>query len=286
MSSHNPNLDQPTESTDSTEARMRLALGLGTRPANSGQTSATSSPPPASHDSGRQRRRFAQDGDVPVVMLHRGRDNDAGGENKLAALTADLREERSARAKLERALDEANVLVSSLQTKLKHAEMALEEKQLGESEARSQWEASIATEREARQQAETRAAEATLALSLLERKIEAAAKPPSNQPLPVEPLNSVDADLVFAPPSAPPTPNLFGELESSASNPAMPKRRMSRKTAALPESSPVAAAPAKVKAPEKTAEPAENNEDQPIEWWLPSFRAARKAPVRRKRAQS
>ena len=120
---------------------MRLALGLGTRPASSGQPSATSNPAPASHDSVRQRRRFAQDGDVPVVILHRGRENEAGGENKLAALTADLREERNARLKSERALDEANVIISSLKTKLKHAEMTLEEKLLHENEARVQWDA-------------------------------------------------------------------------------------------------------------------------------------------------
>jgi hypothetical protein len=264
MSSHNPNLDQPIEPTDSTEARMRLALGLGTRPANSGQPSATSGPTPASHDSVRQRRRFAQDGDVPVVILHRGRDSDAGGENKLAALTADLREERAARLKSDRALDEANLLIQSLKTKLKHAEMTLDEKLRHESEARAQVDALLVTEREARQQAETRAAEAALALSMLERKIEAAAKS-----TPVEP--------VMAEPAA----DLFGELDTDAA-PAAPKRRMSKKVLAEPTQSTVATVAKHEKAPETDDDEA----DKPIEWWLPSFRATRKTPLRRKRATS
>jgi hypothetical protein len=243
---------------------MRLALGLGTRPSNSGQTPSTSSPPPASHDSVRQRRRFAQDGDVPVVMLHRGRDSETGGENKLAALTADLREERAARLKSDRALDEANLLINSLKTKLKHSEMTLEETVRREGEARAQLDALLVTEREARQQAETRAAEAALAVSVLERKIEAAAaaKP---APAPV------------APAAVQPAPDLFGEETTPPAALASPKRRVSRKTAAQDEPAPVAVAP--------QPKPAEEDEDdKPIEWWLPSFRAARKTPVRRKRA--
>jgi hypothetical protein len=261
MSSQNPNLDQPAETNDSAEARMRLALGLGTRPANSGQPSATSGPAQASHDSVRQRRRFAQDGDVPVVILHRGRDGDAGGENKLAAMTGELREERAARLKSERALDEANVLISSLKTKLKHAEMALEEKLLHEVEARAEWDALLVKEREARQQAETSAAEAVLALSMLERKVEAAVRQ-----APVEPV------------SAPPRAELFGEAETSSDSPAASKRRMSKRASA--------AAPKPEQTSESAPDLAGDDEDQPIEWWLPSFRAARKIPIRRKRAAS
>jgi hypothetical protein len=260
---------------------MRLALGLGTRPAHSGQPSPTSSQVPASHDSVRQRRRFAQDGDVPVVILHRGRDSDAGGENKLAALTADLREERAARAKCERALEEANGVISSLMTKLKHAEMTLEEKVNKESEARAQWDAILVVEREARQQAETKAAEAVLALSLLERKIETAQKQTAVKAAAVEP-------------EAPaPAQDLFGELDDTSASPAGPKRRASKTISSPREQSPplreqstIAAAPKRGKALEraKAPEPADDEEDKPIEWWLPSFRATRKTPGRRKRA--
>ena len=278
MSSHNPNLDQPVEPTDTAEARMRLALGLGTRPAHSGQPSPTSGPAPASHDAVRQRRRFAQDGDVPVVMLHRGRDGEAGGENKVAALTADLREERAARLKADRALEEANALISSLRTKLKHSEMALEEKLRGDSEARAHVDALLVAEREARTQAETRAAEATLALSMLERKIEA-----SSKTVPVQPAA---AEAV----ATPPPPDLFGEPDDAAAAPVAPRRRMSRKTNVLPKPTTDAAAPMPERSPEQTtkqnAKQVEDTEDKPIEWWLPSFRATRKTPIRRKRAAS
>src|SRR6202012_4371337 len=120
------------------EARMRLALGLGTRPVNTGQPAPTSSQTQTSHDSVRQRRRFAQDGDVPVVILHRGRDGETGGENKMAALGAAMLGERAAAAEFERALDEANQLISSLKTQLKHTERPLEEKLRRESEFRAQ----------------------------------------------------------------------------------------------------------------------------------------------------
>jgi hypothetical protein len=219
-------------------------------------------------------------------MLHRGRDGDAGGENKLAALTADLREERAARLKAERALDEATLLISSLKTKLKHAEMALEEGLSREGEARAQGDALLVTEREARQQAEARAAEAALALSMLERKVEAAARPTPVPPLSAEPL-SVE-------PATAPSPDLFGAEETSAS-PAAPKRRVSKKTTVLPAPTPVKAAPKPPRAatpgPERSPDSARESaresdgdgEDKPIEWWLPSFRAARKIPIRRKR---
>ncbi len=228
---------------------MRLALGLGTRPSSPAQASPAPNSPPA-HDSNRQRRRFAQDGDVPVVMLHRGRDGESGGENKLATLSAELRDERAARLRSDRALEEANLVVQSLKTKLKHAEMTMEERLRGESEARAQVDALLLTEREARQQAETKAAEATLALSLLERKAE------------------VPAKLV----AATATSDLFGEAVEP-SIPA-PKRRQGRKPAV--EAEPAAAAP--------EAADEEDEEDKPIEWWLPSFRASRKTPARRKRA--
>jgi hypothetical protein len=257
MSSHNPNLDHPLESTDSTEARMRQALGLGSRPSSPAQTSAAPSAAPA-HDSNRQRRRFAQDGDVPVVMLHRGRDSDGGGENKLAMLSAELRDERAARLRADRALEEANLLVQSLKTKLKHAEMAMEERLRGESEARAQVDALLLTEREARQQAETKAAEATLAVSLLERKAEATAKP--------TPLAARLAEPDTAKPDTDTdTSDLFGEVESAA---VAPKRRQGRKATVQAEPAPVE----------------QEEDDKPIEWWLPSFRASRKTPTRRKRA--
>ena len=256
---------------------MRLALGLGTRTPNAGQPANTPNPAAASHDSVRQRRRFAQDGDVPVVMLHRARDSDSGGENKLAALTAELREERASRVKAERALEEANHLAQSLMTKLKHAEMALEDKRREEGEAHSHVDALLLAEREARHQAEIKAGEATLALSLLERKLEAASAAKATlaaQPIAVEPMAVASA------------PDLFGEHKSPPVGTPTVKRRLSKRIEAQTAAAiaPAASMPVvpKLPAPETT----DNDEDKPIEWWLPSFRATRKAPVRRKRATS
>jgi chromosome segregation ATPase len=188
-------------------------------------------------------------------MLHRGRDGDAAGENKLAAVTADLREERAARLKFERALEEANTLIQSLRTKLKHTEMSWDEKLRDEREARAQVDALLLTEREARTQAEAKAAEAALALSLLERATPAIAEavpPPNPQAEPRAPLD------------------LFEETQAQESAASPVKRRPVKKTKAAPEPS----LPLEV----------ESDEEQPIEWWLPSFRATRGTPARKKRA--
>jgi hypothetical protein len=258
MSSHNPNLDQPAEPTDSTEARMRQALGLGSRPAATGHGGSPTSSNTTSHDPARQRRRFAQDGEVPVVILHRGRDGDAAGENKLAALTADLREERAARLKSERALEEANALIQSLRTKLKHTEMTWDEKLRDEREARAQVDALLLAERAGREQAEVRAAEAALALSLLERAAPAIAEPVAPPPSP-----QAEAPLLR---------DLFEDARAPDAAVSAAKGRAVKKTKATPEPS--------------LPLNGETDEEQPIEWWLPSFRAARGTPARKKRITS
>jgi hypothetical protein len=254
MPSENSSLEQPAETTDSAEARMRLALGLGTRPSPGAHGPAPAGGGvPASHDPSRQRRRFAQDGDVPVVMLHRNRDADATGENKLATLTADLREERAARLKSERALEEANLLVQSLRTKLKHTEMTYEERLRDEQAARAQAEALLVAEREARSMANIQAAETALAVSVLER----------------------------APPPQSPAPDLFDD--NLAETPARtPKRRGPAKTKWVAEPTVPLATNAEANA-DTAADTGAETDEKPIEWWLPSFRASRKAPVRKKR---
>jgi hypothetical protein len=304
MPSQKLNLDQPAEAIDAAEARMRLALGLtgSGRPTPSGQSGGTHShaPQPAgsSHDPSRpQRRRFAQDGDVPVVMLNRGRDTDNGGESRLQTLTAELREERNNRQRAERSLDEANLNIQSLKTKLAHAELAFEDRLRDEREARSKIEALRAADHEARAQAERKEAETALALSMLERRVielesEAAA---------------AKSALAAATLAAVPKTDLFGEVPQKA--PAR-KTRQAFKVAAEPEPEPeldVEPAPAPrdrksaataapvikktekpvatrgAKKPAAVMEVEEGENDQPIEWWLPSFRASRTAGAARKR---
>lgn len=254
MSSQKLSIDQPAEPTDSTEARMRLALGLTTRPPSSGHGHAPTGGA-ISHDSTRQRRRFAQDGDVPVVILNRSRDGDAAGENKLAALTAELREERNARMKAERAQEEANLAIQSLQTKLAHTEMTYEERLRDERETRVQLETRLLNEQEARKRVETKAAESALAFSVLERKLAAA----------TEAANAIAEPDLFEEPALP--------VAAPKTSRVSPVKRVARKTKAETKAEPtLPLAP----------EPAREEDDKPIEWWLPSFRASRKTPTRRK----
>lgn len=273
MRSPKLNLDQPAEAIDTAEARMRQALGLSTRPAANGSGQGGQAghghppaPGPVSHKSARPRRRFAQDGEVPVVMLSRGRDSEAAGENRLATLSAELREERQARSRADRALDEANLAIQSLKTKLAHMEMTFEEKLRDEGEARAQIEALRLAEQEARLRAETRQAETALALTIAERRV---------------------AELEAA--SARPATDLFGEAE-----PAKPARRatpLKRKTRVMEADVAVEAdADAKVDATveagaasEVAPEAASAEEDKPIEWWLPSFRATRNTVSRKRK---
>ena len=328
MPSQKLNLDQPAEAIDAAEARMRLALGLtgASRPASGGHQGGSSQnhgpQQGPSHDASRpQRRRFAQDGDVPVVMLNRGRDAETGGENRVQALSSELRDERSGRIKAERALEEANLSIQSLKTKLAHAEMAFEERLREEREARNKVEALRTSDQSARQLAEKKEVEAALAVSVLERRLSeveaeaAAAK------------SALATATMAAAAVASAKTDLFGEAE-----PEMPvrKTRAGRRAAAPLLEAPVefkaepevevepeiepevkrvvapkspakavqvekAAEKAAPKAVEKTATKrgtkvsaaaakAETGEDdQPIEWWLPSFRAARTTGAERKR---
>ena len=119
-----------------TEMRVRRALGLDASPARA--------PHPQS-DSSRTRRRFVQDGEVPVVVVHSDRRPDSAVQagNRVAELEAALEAERTARAALARALDEARGTVQSLQTRLTHAELAFAEALATEQAARAGAEAAV-----------------------------------------------------------------------------------------------------------------------------------------------
>lgn len=266
MRSPKMNLDQPSEAIDTAEARMRLALGLDTRPGSNGQSKSGSShgapPSPSSHDSARPRRRFAQDGDVPVVILGRSRDSETGGEGRFAALTAELRDEKAARNRADRALDEANISIQSLKTKLAHLEIAFEERLRDERAVSAQSDAQRLAEQEARARAETRAAETALALSIAERRIA-----------------ELEAAITAA--AAQPKTDLFGAAET----PKPARRQGRRKTETVDRGSDSDCATL-VETPVAVIAKAEvdaETEEQPIEWWLPSFRAQRNATASRKR---
>jgi hypothetical protein len=108
-----------------TEAQMRRALGLQ-------DTSAplVSPTPPVSSPSGSrpQRRRFIQDGEVPVTVIHRDhRQGGPSGVNQLEAARQALRSEVAAKERADRLLDEARDTIRGLQTKLAHERVGRDE---------------------------------------------------------------------------------------------------------------------------------------------------------------
>jgi hypothetical protein len=108
-----------------TEAQMRHALGLrGNTPsrptADHPMTSASGSQP--------QRRRFVRDGEVPVTVIRRGHQPDtAPGTNQLDTARKAIRSEAMARERAERSLEEAQITIRDLQTKLAHERLAKDE---------------------------------------------------------------------------------------------------------------------------------------------------------------
>ena len=169
----------------SVEERMRRALGL------TGDGAVRSSPPrterpqagPPGRPAGRSsvdkpRHRFVQDGAVPVTVISRQRPDEADvTPESRAAIEATLQNERAARERAERSLQEALATVRDLQTKLGHAELARREASGAAEAARAaadslrtehrerelRWHEDLAAECAARLAAEAALAEATRA---------------------------------------------------------------------------------------------------------------------------
>jgi len=146
--------DQPpvgdTAQMEDTEAQMRRALGLyGDTPrhriepdrADSPQRSTDRYSPgghsPGGHGAGGHRRRFVQDGDVPVTIVRRDAGPDpsnnrpaalvAPSQSRLQRTEAALAAETAAHERVERALAEAHATIRDLQTKIGHFELAKNE---------------------------------------------------------------------------------------------------------------------------------------------------------------
>ena len=101
------------------EDRMRHALGLE-------NTSAATHSSDGVYRTHRPRR-FARDGEIPVVILGAGRDRTAQTSTlakQLADAEALIRNEQAARATAERALTDAVATIQRLRTQLAHAEMS------------------------------------------------------------------------------------------------------------------------------------------------------------------
>ena len=136
MPDSDENLPLSPNDSQSTEIRMRRALGL------QGPSRAA---PQQRADQARPRHRFVQDGGVPVVVLNSRSDNDptAVFKARVAELEAALEAERSAHGATRRTLHEAQVSVQALQTRLAHAEFAHGEALAAERRARREAEESL-----------------------------------------------------------------------------------------------------------------------------------------------
>jgi len=173
---------------------MRRALGLsGNRNGQRAQPRLEQLTKPLAHPSSRDpgdrpRQRFVQDGDVPVTLVGRPRppeaDMHAASESR-NVIEAALQDERAARARAKRELQDALATVRNLQTKLGHAELAHREALDAARSARGAAEALQAEHREreagwredlAAGRAVTEAAlhEAVLARARAERGLQAA----------------------------------------------------------------------------------------------------------------
>jgi len=139
---------------------MRRALGLkGALP---------SYPAQQRTEQARTRRRFVQDGEVPVEMVTGSRVSDIAPDGRVVTLQAALDGERTARAGTERALVEAQATLRSLQAKLAHADLAHGEALAVEQRAREQAETALRDAVSAHEQAEERSDAAAVARATLD----------------------------------------------------------------------------------------------------------------------
>jgi hypothetical protein len=137
-----PREQPPSSSTappmDDAEQQMRKALGLygdTPRPRPDGDRQETPQRAGGGFMQGVHRRRFVQDGEVPVTVVrrdapdaaHPGPGQNGPTSSRLQRVEAALAAETSARDRAERALHEAQAAVQALQTKIGHNDLAKNE---------------------------------------------------------------------------------------------------------------------------------------------------------------
>jgi hypothetical protein len=123
---------------DDAEQQMRRALGLygdAPRPRPESERSEPAQRAGGGFMQGVHRRRFVQDGEVPVTVVrrdvpdaaHPGTGQAAPTSSRLQRVEAALAAETAARERAERALHEAQAAVQALQTKIGHNDLAKNE---------------------------------------------------------------------------------------------------------------------------------------------------------------
>eukprot|EP01037_Dinobryon_pediforme_P002733 gene2733-2772_t len=132
--------------TDEAEKTMRRALGLDRSAPAPRRADAQPSGDRFHHQ---PKRQFVRDGEVPVVVLHRG-DSDRGGKglggssSRAEIAETALRGEREARQEAERSLAEAQSQIRELQTRLGHIGLSADEARHAMLRAESEKQAALA----------------------------------------------------------------------------------------------------------------------------------------------
>jgi hypothetical protein len=117
---------------DDAEQQMRRALGLygdtpRSRPESERSESGQRAGGGGGFMQGVHRRRFVQDGEVPVTVVHPGGGQQGPTSSRLQRVEAALVAETAGRDKAERALHDAQATVQALQTKMGHNDLAKSE---------------------------------------------------------------------------------------------------------------------------------------------------------------
>ena len=124
-------------SLDVDELHMRETLGLAGRGRSATRMQQNAMP--------KQRHRFVQDGEVPVIHLSGQRDGDATASlrGRIAALEAEFNAEHAARLRAEQSAQAALGQMHALETMLGHVELSAREAVAAERQAREQVEAEL-----------------------------------------------------------------------------------------------------------------------------------------------
>ena len=219
---------------------------------------------------GGHRRRFVQDGDIPVTIVRREHSADmlarpaaaTPSSSRLQRTEAALAAETAARERAERALAEAHAVVRDLQTKLGHAALAKDEAAAALRREREEFASlkdSVAEQTAHVEEAESRAQAAEQALGKIEDELasERSARKAAERSLKQAIADKEAAERLVLDLSSAPDPDPAPVI--------IPARRIQ----------PVQAAPRRAKVAKVfVAEP--ESEPEPVKWWLPKQDKARR----------
>jgi hypothetical protein len=260
---------------DEAESQMRKALGLlGDGQRHRSSDTERSEQPHRGGDrfsGGLHRRRFVQDGDVPVTVLRREPGHEQPAHRGVVSVTAPtssrlqrteaaLAAETAAREKAERSLAEVQALAHDLQTKIGHAELAQNEAIEAlrrERDVVTQLRADAETweERFKDLLEQARAAEQASATCQEQLAEERNARKAAEKSLKISESAREAAE----------------QLVRALSEEAPAARRKEAPRPALPEQEAVVVTPRRARAPDTSA-----GEPEPVKWWLNTKPAAKR----------